>query len=56
MSSELIAHEAAGVLAKSNWLVKNIENKKNFSYLKLNFNPFLPPKSRRFSLLEGYNI
>ena len=28
MGSELIAHEAAGVLVKSNWLVKNIENKK----------------------------
>ena len=29
---------------------------KNFSYLKLDFNPFLPPKSARFSLLLGYNI
>ena len=28
MGSELIAHEAAGVLVKSNCLVKNIENKK----------------------------
>ena len=44
------------VLVKSNWLVKNIENRKKFSYLKLDFNPFLPPKSRRFSLLVGYNI
>ena len=29
---------------------------KKFSFLKLDFNPFLPPKSRRFSLLVGYNI
>ena len=41
------------ILVKSNWLVKNIENKKIFSYLKLDFNPFLPSKSRRFSLLCG---
>ena len=44
------------ILVKSNWLVKNIENKKIFSYLKLDFNPFLAPKSRHFSLLVGYNI
>ena len=29
---------------------------KNFSQLKLDFNPFLPPKSPRFSLLGGNNI
>ena len=29
---------------------------KIFSFLKLDFNPFLPPKSRRFSLLVGYNV
>ena len=70
MGSESIAHEAEGrmgyrlrgheargiiVLAKSNWFVKNIENKKKMRYLKLDFNSVLPPKSRRFSLLVGYN-
>ena len=29
---------------------------KNYSYLKLDFNPYLPSKSARFSLLVGYNI
>ena len=29
---------------------------KNFSLLKLDFNPFLPPKSLRFLPLVGYNI
>ena len=29
---------------------------KRFSYLKMDFNPYLPPKSRRFLLLVGYNI
>ena len=32
------------------------DKKINFSYLKLDFNPFLPPKSRLFSLLVGCNI
>jgi len=61
MGSESIDSEAMRargiiVLVKSNQLVKNIENKKKISFLKLDFNPFLPPKSRRFSLLVGYNI
>ena len=71
MGSESIAHEterpnglltqavrARGIIAfvKSNYLVKNIEKQKNFSYLKLDFNPFLLPKSQRFSLVVGYNI
>ena len=43
------------VLVKFNQLVKNIEKKK-ISQLKLDLNPFLPPKSPRFSLLVGYNI
>ena len=29
---------------------------KNFTQLKLDFNPFLPPKSPHFLLLVGYNI
>ena len=29
---------------------------KNFSHLKVHFNPFLSPKNARFSLLVGYNL
>ena len=36
------------VLVKSNWLVKNIENRKKFSYLKLDFNPFCRQKAGAF--------
>ena len=39
---------------------KKIPRKNMFHKLKLEINPFLPPKhykyDRRFSLLEGYNI
>ena len=56
IDSEAIRGRGIIVLVKSSQLVKNIENKKTFSQLKLDFNPFLPPKSRRFSLLVGYNI
>ena len=56
IDSEAMRAKGIIVLVKSNQLVKNIENKKNFSQLKLDFNPFLPPKSARFSLLVGYNI
>ena len=31
-------------------------DKTTFSWLKLDVNPFLQPKIRRFSLLVGYNI
>ena len=55
IDSEAMRARAIIVLIKSNQLVKNIQNKKN-SQLKLDFNPFLPPKSPRFSLLVGYNI
>ena len=60
MGSESKAHEAMRargiiVLVKSGQLVKR-SRQNNFSQLKLDFNPFLPPKSRRFSLLVGYNI
>ena len=47
------------VLVKPNKLAKNIE-KNLLRLLKLDFNPFLPPKyykyGGRFSLLLGYNI
>ena len=56
IDSEAMRARVIIVLVKSNWLVNNIENKKNFSYLKLDLNPFLLPKSGRFSLLVGYNI
>ena len=43
------------VLVKStSW--SKIWRQNNYSQLKLDFNPFLPPKSRRFSLLVSYNI
>ena len=35
---------------------KKISRQNNFSYIKLDLNPFLPQKSRRFALLVGYNI
>ena len=60
--SELEAMRARGiiVLVKFNLLVKEISRKNIFRKLKLNFNPFLPPKyykyGGRFSLLVGYNI
>ena len=45
MGSETIGHEAEG-----NQLVGEKYRDKT------SFNPFLPPKSRPFSLLVGYNI
>ena len=56
IDSEAIRARGIIVLVKSNQLVKNIENKKKISDLKLDFNLFYLPKSRRFSLLVGYNI
>ena len=48
------------VLVKSNKLVKKISRINIFHKLKLEINPFLPPKhykyDRRLSLLVGYNI
>ena len=35
---------------------QKISGQNNFSKLKPDFNPFLPPKSRRFALLVDYNI
>ena len=37
-------------------LVKSYRDKTTFSWLKLDVNPFLPPKIQRSSLLVGYNI
>ena len=60
--SELEAMRARGIIVfvKFNLLVKEISRKNIFRKLKLNFNPFLPPKhykyGGRFSLPVGYNI
>ena len=73
MGYESIAHEAKGaidsesmkargiiVLVKSNLLVKKISRLNIFHKLKLDFNPFLPPKyykhGGRISLEVGCNI
>ena len=68
MDSESIAHEAKGWMGY--WL-RSHEGERNNRFskiqligqkistqnnLKQDFNPFLPPKIRRFSLLVGYNI
>ena len=68
MGSESIACEAEGRIgywlrghegernnrfSKTQLVGQNIENRKKFSYLKLDFNPFSLPKSVRFSLLVG---
>ena len=59
--SETMKARGIIVLVKSNELVKKKISRLNISRkLKLDFNPFLPPKhykyGRRFSLLVGYNI
>jgi len=71
MGSESIAHEAEGrmsywlrghecernnCLSKIQLIGQKYREQTNFSSLKLDFNPFLSPKSPRFSLLVGYNI
>ena len=71
MDTESIAHEAEGRIGywlkrhegeRNNCFTKiqlvgqKISRIKNFSQLKLDFNPFLLPKSARFSLPGGYNI
>ena len=70
MGSESIAYDAEGGMdywlrnhegernncfSKIKLVGQNIDNKKS-NYLKLDFNPFLPSKSRRFSLRVGYDI
>ena len=56
--SESMRARGRGIIVsvKSNQLAKNIETKQLQRQLELDFNPFLPLKSRRFSLLVGYNI
>ena len=71
MGSESIAHEGEGQMgywlrgheveknncfSKIQLVGKKYGVKTTFSWLKLDVNPFLPPKSARFSLLVGYNI
>ena len=71
MGSDAIAHEAEGLMdywlrghegernncfSKIQLVGKKISRQNNFSCIKLDFDPFLPPKSRRFALLVGYNI
>ena len=71
MGSESIADEAEGRMSywlrghecernncfsKIQLIGKKYWEQKKFSSLKLYFNPFLLPKSPRFSLLGGYNI
>ena len=70
MGSESIAYDAEGGMdywlrnhegernncfSKIQLVGQNIDNKKS-NYLKLDFRPFLPSKSRRFSLPVGYDI
>ena len=49
------AMRARGIIENpASW--SNISRQNNFSELKLDFNPCLPPKSQRFPQLVGYNI
>ena len=60
IDSEAMRARGIIVLVKSNQLVKKISRLNIFRKLKLDFNPFLPPKhykyDGRISLLVGYNI
>ena len=71
MGCESIAHEGEGRMgywlrghevernncfSKIQLVGQKYRDKTTFSWLKLDVNPFLPPKSARFSLLVGYNI
>ena len=71
MGSELIAHEAVGRMgcwlrghegernnsfSKIQLVGKKYRDKTTFSWLKLDANPFLPPKIRRSLLIVGYNM
>ena len=60
IDSEAMRARGIIVLVKSNWLVKKISRQNVLRELKLDFNPFLPPKhykyGGRFSLLVGYYI
>ena len=71
MGSESIAHKAEGWMgywlrghegernncfSKIQVVGQKYQEWKSVSYFKLDFNPYLPPKRRHFSLLVGYNI
>jgi len=60
IDSEAMRARGIIVLVKSNELVKKISRLNTFCELKLDIDPFLPPKhykyGGRFSLLVGYNI
>ena len=60
IDSEAMRARGIIVLVKSNYLVKKVSRLNIFRKLKLDINPFLPPKHNkyggRFSLLVGYNM
>ena len=60
IDSEAMKARGIIVLVKPNKLVKKILRQNLLRLLKLDFNPFLPPKhykyGGRFSLLLGFNI
>ena len=58
MGSESIAHEGErnNCFSKIQLVGQKYRDKTTFSWLKLDVNPFWPPKIRRSSLLVGYNI
>ena len=60
INSEAMRARGIIVLVKSSWLVKKILRLNIFPKLKVDINPFLPPKhykyGGRFSLLVGYNM
>ena len=58
MGSESIAHEGEtnNCFSKIQLVGQKYREWKNFSYLKVHFNPFLSPENARFSLLVGYNL
>ena len=69
MGSESIAHEAHEAEGRMGYWLRGHEGERNNWFSKIQLvgkkyrdkttlasNPFLPPKSRRFPLLVGYNI
>ena len=56
LDSQAMRSRGIIVFSKIQLVGKKYGDKTTFSWLKLDVNPFLPPKSPRFSLLVGYNI
>ena len=54
MKTETEAMRARGIIVLVKLVGQKYQESKNFSWLKLDFNRFWPPKSRRLSLLVGY--